>query len=442
MVHAGQTNVVAVRVKRHRHGSAGHFTFAVVGSGNDFEALSTVPAALQFDDDGMAWFSTRAGGLSFGQENTAVRVQLVEQLLNGKIEKLSGSWSINTHVTEEISAADVQDASFDTGRLEGRVLAANGRPAAEVLVLLSHDIDRRTPWITRTADDGTFEIGDVPVGRYHVRAGGGDHGLARGQVDIVAATETSWYGDLDRGLELGGTLTDEDGNALANWAVEIAPPGDNHGWIDGATTDDRGRFSIPNVPMGPYTLVARAGDAPMMMWRREGVWPGNALPFVVPESARLTGAARLRLSCAGEAVHGAELRLWNHETGEGVLHRVRGEEQVEIEHLPARGYGIEVGGGGRQFEAIGLLRVAARTTTEHPVAELDEPARLVVPEAGLTNPGGLRVLHLHAAVLSRSGELDAAHPELILPPGDCLLIGGTRERRLEIRPGVNEIPRR
>src|SRR5437773_2254054 len=58
-----------------------------------------------------------------------------------------------------------------------------------------------------------------------------------------------------------GTVADPSGAVVPNALVEIRNP--VSGFERTATTDDAGRFAIPNVPFNPYHLIARGqGFAP------------------------------------------------------------------------------------------------------------------------------------------------------------------------------------
>jgi hypothetical protein len=339
----------------------------------------------------------------------------------------------------ELATAEVVEVASATGAVRGRLRDAGGAWAKDALVLLGTTPDTRSPWSVRTGEDGTFRIDGVPPGSYALRAGGGNAGLARGVIEIVAGQEVEWYGDLDRGAEIAGTLTDESGAPLAHWCVEVVPEHGDGTWIDGATTDPAGRFAIPNAPPGNYTLRARAAEQPLAAFRRDAVLPGVVQSYVVGASARSTGELRAEPRAPdGRALALASLQVWHDELGEGVLMPAQSEPLV-APGLALGVYRIAAGGPGLAWRDVYNVHVTAGAPTDLGALELAEPARLQAETVRDTEE--IAILHVGDTVVSRAGTIDARHHDTLLPPGRALVQRGDATSEIEVTAGANALPR-
>src|SRR5690606_37543450 len=112
-----------------------------------------------------------------------------------------------------------------------------------------------------SGEDGRYAFPpDVEPGAWDARAGGGDHGLANGVVEVHEGRETVWDPVLDRGIEIRGRLVDaETGAPIARAAVLVRGPDRE----DGTVTAEDGGFAIPNLPRRAFDLLVRAPSAPI-----------------------------------------------------------------------------------------------------------------------------------------------------------------------------------
>lgn len=429
VVHAGLKEVVPLRVKRQARSSRGTFVLYAENIAAGWSPKSPPPLAI--DEDGLAWFTS-------GRARTPVidgSAEEFEVLAVGNLT-IESSWRVAATLTEvEETPPEKQPAA--RGALEGRVLDQEGAPAGEVMVILAAHADRRSPWTTQTDADGTFRIEDIPPGHYHVRAGGGDDGLARGEIDVLGGATNSWFGDLDRGFEIRGSLLAEDGTGLAGWHVEVVAPGEGQSWIDGATTGDDGRFAIPNVPMGPYTLRARAPDTPVATWRRDAVWPGPEQRWTVADHARAVGVVRAAPARHGELLPSAEIRLWSDDGGEGIR-AIGGDDGATAKDVPAGLHRIIAAHAGVTHQEVAQVHVTAEEVADPGPIELPEPALLLLPD-GEGPAGKMGVMRVHDAIHSRVGELGEGRRKLAVAPGDYILVRGDERREMRVEPGVNLI---
>jgi hypothetical protein len=333
---------------------------------------------------------------------------------------------------------DVSGGEEATGALRGVVRDAAGAPVPGALVQVGPERDRRSPFATRTADDGSFALDNVPAGAMQLRAGGGDHGLAHAPIEVVPGQEVAWEGRLDRGVELTGTLVDGRGAPLAGWHVEALAHGAAEPWIDGAVAGEDGRFAIPNVMHCPYALRVRPPDGALFAWRIEGVWPGAEQRLVVRGAELGRGAVRLQpVRPDGQPAAGIELRLWLDAVGEGVRSSSSSGDARQIDHLGPGLYTIAAGGPGLAHLDVAQVQVAAGAPSELGALAVAEPARLSLPEGLEVGERTFALLRLHDAVPSRAGALGADNRELVLPPGRYLVHDGENTRELEVKPGAN-----
>ncbi len=224
---------------------------------------------LQVDAQGFATFLTRSS--SFQEKVETGESVIVDE-------------EVGVDVFEEVASTSVP-----LGSIVGRVLDAEGKPLSGVFVLASASVDKPGKHWTFSDDNGDYTITEVSQGHYHLRAGGGDHGIARTEIDLITGGKQLWEPSLDRGLELRAQLRDTDGKPLSHWRVEIAS-GDSD-WIDGTVTDTDGRFALPNLKNQRHSADFYPPGAAIPAWSTDDLWPQNgSVDLRVPKAAVEVGS--------------------------------------------------------------------------------------------------------------------------------------------------------
>ena len=212
------------------------------------------------------------------------------------------------------------DAPRGTAILRGQIIAAdNGAPIRRAQLRISSS-GARDSRIATTDAQGNFEVKELLAGRYTVTASkGGFVSLQYGQRRPSESGTPIELGDgetldkliiaLPRGSVLGGRITDEFGEPVANATVVAY----RYGYAGGArrlmpvgnastrdTTDDQGQYRLFGLPPGEYYVSAtlRAGGAeitdPM-----DGE-PSGYAPTYYPGVPNVGEAARVRLAVSQE----------------------------------------------------------------------------------------------------------------------------------------------
>jgi len=294
--------------------------------------------------------------------------------------------------------------------LQGHVLELEGKPLGGVLVRVrregTHD------WASaRSDDEGHYEFAQLDVANYEFVAGDGDNGLARATIGGAAGVTVDHEARLDRGHELNGRLLGADGHALGHWAVELSRADLFAPWIDCATTDDAGRFRIPSLPGGSFTLLAQPTD------------PGSAFPLVVAPNVWPTGEPQdftispaefgaLRLEVVDEddqPLAGAEVHLWRSDIERG-LRMGNGSAATVFasDSLFPGAYRVEIGVPARGWIAVEQLFVQAGETLDLGRIRFAAPARIDVVASSRATGAPVHWLFLRAGpeVESLSSEIE------------------------------------
>jgi len=176
--------------------------------------------------------------------------------------------------TRDTSAAPSKDAPPPTGSIIGRVVAADsGRPIKRARVS-ANAAELQGGRSVLTDDKGTFELVELPAGRYTVNVSkSGFVNLSYGQrrpfqpgTPLQIADGQQMKGidfSLPRGSVITGTVLDEDGDAMPGVNVRVmryqfqqgqrrlVPSGNGQ-------TDDRGQYRIWGLMPGDYYVDATA----------------------------------------------------------------------------------------------------------------------------------------------------------------------------------------
>jgi len=149
---------------------------------------------------------------------------------------------------------------------KGRVVAKDGSPVAEAVVLTARADDRRAPPfppMVRTSVDGSFRLAGIASGSRHVLLVRHDDCEA---VAVPFPEEELTASEVDLGtIRVGpgafvaGTVVNEVGEAVAHAGVAIeSPSGERHV----AECVGPGRFAFARLPAGRWRLTASANGSP------------------------------------------------------------------------------------------------------------------------------------------------------------------------------------
>ena len=211
------------------------------------------------------------------------------------------------------------DAPRGTAVIRGQIMAADtGAPIRRAQVRIS-SADARESRVAATDAQGRFEIKELPAGRYTVAASkGGFVSLQYGQRRPSESGTPLELADgqaldklliaLPRGSVLGGRITDEFGEPVANASVIAmrysyaaggrrltAAPGSN----SRDTTDDQGHYRLFGLPPGEYFVSATLRSGGPEAADPTGEVSGYAATYF-PGTSNITEAARVTLAVSQE----------------------------------------------------------------------------------------------------------------------------------------------
>src|SRR5262245_4302549 len=211
----------------------------------------------------------------------------------------------------DTSARPATTATTGTGRIGGHVVAADtGRPIKRARVFLSA-AELGGGRGVLTDDNGAFEFGELPSGRYTLNASkSGFIQLSYGQRRPLQAGTPLQLLDgqqlksvdfaLPRGGVISGRVSDENGDVMPGVSVQVMryqyQQGDRRLVPAGqGQTDDRGVYRVWGLNPGDYYVSAIA--------RNEGPM-GRGIPAAAAQAVQDARAARGRATGRGEILAG------------------------------------------------------------------------------------------------------------------------------------------
>lgn len=255
------------------------------------------------DDSAMAWLRDDEGPrATVGEDGSYAIVGLKSADYKVTLRTGDSAYIPQTRAPHKIfleAGESVTELNFVAklgGTLEGRVVGASGEPIAGaevqpfpsgVVMWQSNDpdledlMDREAE---ETADDGTFVIRGMPLDKTYGVAVSRE-GFAMGKSGKVELTEAAPRAtvevELVRGSTISGTVTNPDGSLAAEVRVSAMPEmsklmdgsmmGGMGANLFGHRTDEQGRFSIPHLTEGKYTLSAGSRSNFNPFGQQEGV---------------------------------------------------------------------------------------------------------------------------------------------------------------------------
>jgi len=139
--------------------------------------------------------------------------------------------------------------------VRGKVLDPSGLPTAEAQVLGFQDGQGSVS--TETQEDGTFALGPLVPGRYHVWASDFRGQQAGSEPVIAESGQAGVVLRLTAGSSLAGQVVDAGGTGVRGARVHVsAAPAS---FVSATSTDDDGRFRFDGMPPGTYAVAATAG---------------------------------------------------------------------------------------------------------------------------------------------------------------------------------------
>jgi hypothetical protein len=210
------------------------------------------------------------------------------------------------------------DAPRGTSVIRGQIVAAdNGSPIRRAQVRVTSP-DAREGRVATTDQQGRFEFKELPAGRYTMTASkGGFVSLQYGQRRPSESGTPIELGDgqtmekvaiaLPRGSVIGGRITDEFGEPVANASVSawryafaggarrMTPAGQNAR----DTTDDQGHFRLFGLPPGDYYVSATLRSGGPEVTDPMGELSGYAATYF-PGTPNVAEATRITLAVSQE----------------------------------------------------------------------------------------------------------------------------------------------
>jgi protocatechuate 3,4-dioxygenase beta subunit len=161
---------------------------------------------------------------------------------------------------------------FGSATIAGRVIEASGTPSSGAWVQVERvDGPAQSAWgrikaSTTTGQDGRFRTTGLEPGRYQVRYHDSGHAPVLSPPFDLAEDATHDMGDLAiaQGASIAGRVTDDAGTPIEDATISLRDAAGRPVFLfSTATTGSDGRYRVPEVEPGRYTLRVEArGHAP------------------------------------------------------------------------------------------------------------------------------------------------------------------------------------
>ncbi len=328
-----------------------------------------------------------------------------------------------------------------TAVIRGRVLATTGEPLRRAQIRLQGAGGGLvSPRAATTDDEGRYAFGELPAGRYQLRASKGgfvtlEYGQRRARetgrpVDVRdrQVLESVDFA-LPRGAVVSGRIVDETGEPVAQAWVSLVQDRYQQGRrrltpVGGDNSDDRGEFRIFGVPPGDYHLVARFDGSDLGSTDRV-----RYVPTYYPGTPVAGESQRLALA-VGQEISGIAIPLARAATAavSGVVRAPDGGPAPAASFVMTRRLDDAAGdlGGGDgaiagpdgAFSIGGLL--PGRYSVEAQAMRDDEAARVEVTVNG-SDVGGVTLLLSKGATARGRVRFDSGEPPAAVRPSDIFL---------------------
>ena len=228
---------------------------------------------------------------------------------------LGGAGASARHDPGQSSARVANPPGDGTSRIRGRVLNADtGSPLRRALVLLQTPEGRSLKWVTTDAT-GTYEFSDLASGTYAVKAqkdgflsrrygaresAGMGMAVRVGRDALVERVDIA----LPPGCALAGRVLDASGEPVLLAFVGVGvryrdlDGTERFVAVDGAVTDDLGRYRFWGLHPGKYYLLA---EPPLPSAGRDDAHEARSAATYYPGVGSLTGARQVELAAGREA---------------------------------------------------------------------------------------------------------------------------------------------
>jgi protocatechuate 3,4-dioxygenase beta subunit len=277
------------------------------------------------------------------------------------------------------------DAPRGTAVLRGQIVTADNGSAIRRAQVRVNSSEVRESRVATTDAQGRFEIRELPAGRYTMTASkGGFVSLQFGQRRPSESGTPIELGDgqtldkiriaLPRGSVLGGRITDEFGEPVANASVTAF----RYGYAGGArrmmpaqganardTTDDQGQFRLFGLPPGEYFISAMLRSGGPEVTDPMGEPSGYAATYY-PGTTNIAEAQRVTLAVSQEntGVHfGLIATRLVRVTGQVIMSTGAAATNGMVMLAPTSSAGgramtMQQGGAGNRIDANGTFRVS------------------------------------------------------------------------------------